>query len=198
MKRALQAQARRSPLIACLLCLFVSACGSSEKRDEFPVGVYSLTTEWYDEERMLALRALGGKQPSVRMLDASDDLVASSASRWRFYRFGQGVYRIVNDDLGEALSLAVTYREQPGQIEMMNTARVSSQLWYVVPLDNGFCRLKSVFFGESQALDIINDGENRTPKLASSGNYSGQHWRLKLSGPAPTDEPLGQCSGAVG
>jgi len=196
MKRTVQAW--RTPLIACLLCLLVSACGSNAKRDEFPVGVFSLKTEWHGEERMLALRALGNAQPAVRMLDVSDDLVASGASRWRFYRFGQGVYRIVNDDLGETLSLAVTYREQPGQIELTNTARVSSQLWYVVPLDNGYCRLTSVFFGESQALDIINDGENRTPKLASSGNYSGQHWRLKLSGPAPTDERLGQCSGAVG
>lgn len=178
-----------------LACLCLGACGATPERAEHPVGVFSLTTQWYGDERLLALRALGDAQPAVRLLDASADLEASPASRWRFFRFGQGVYRIVNDDLEEAYSLAVTYREQPGGIVLANSARASSQLWYVTPLDSGFCRLTSVMFGSAQSLDIINDGKNRTPKLAATGRYTGQHWRFTLTGAAPTDEHLARCSG---
>jgi hypothetical protein len=43
----------------------------------------------------------------------------------------------------------------------------------------GFYRLQNQFSGDNMCLDIVNDGTNNQPIMATCGNYTGQLWRIK-------------------
>lgn len=175
--------------------LLLTACAGSTERERPPVGSFALTTEWYGYARQLGLAVGNESLPSVRLIDRSGASADVDSNHWQFTVFGQGVYRIVNESLGEAISLGVSYREAPGRAELAPTSRVSSQLWYVTPLSNGYCRLSTLLFGAEQPLDIVNDGENRLPKLSAVDTVSGQHWRLIPRDPLPADDRLSACTG---
>jgi hypothetical protein len=42
-----------------------------------------------------------------------------------------------------------------------------------------YYRLTTQFLGEEKSLDVINDAQKDKVKMADSGNYSGQHWKLQ-------------------
>jgi hypothetical protein len=45
-----------------------------------------------------------------------------------------------------------------------------------------YYRLTTMWQGECRSLDIVNDGNNDTPILARTGNFSGQHWKIEVVG----------------
>jgi hypothetical protein len=42
----------------------------------------------------------------------------------------------------------------------------------------GFYRLQNQFSDNNKCLDIVNDGTNNQPIMATCGNYSGQLWTI--------------------
>lgn len=45
--------------------------------------------------------------------------------------------------------------------------------------ENRFYRLSNQSIGASKSLDVINDGKNNLLQLASTGQYSGQYWKIE-------------------
>jgi len=60
---------------------------------------------------------------------------------------------------------------------MADLVNRTGQLWKLTQV-NGWYRITSWWQGEARSIDILNDGKNNHPWLATSGNFSGQFWKL--------------------
>jgi Ricin-type beta-trefoil lectin domain-like len=86
-------------------------------------------------------------------------------------------YRLTTQWLGESKSLAV----KGGMPMLTNSNELLDQYWKFVPASNGTYRVVNHQQLE-RSLDVINDGKNNQLTLSTSGNYTGQFWKL-----TPTD-----------
>ena len=60
---------------------------------------------------------------------------------------------------------------------MAVVANRAGQLWKLTQV-NGWYRITSWWQGEVRSIDIVNDGINNRLRMAASGNFSGQFWKL--------------------
>jgi TIR domain/Ricin-type beta-trefoil lectin domain len=66
-----------------------------------------------------------------------------------------------------------TLRQQPASQPPVTTPKVTS-----APSDGAPIRLRTNFTGADKCLDIINDGQNNKPTMATCGNFAGQMWTI--------------------
>ena len=78
------------------------------------------------------------------------------------------VLTVVNDDV----FLAPRYQDSQNDLNLKK-----SQLWKIQSLGGGYFRLTSALKGDGFSLDIFSDNKD-LPKMAKTGNYTGQKWKL--------------------
>ena len=93
---------------------------------------------------------------------------------WRLISLGNGQYRLINANLGEARSLD-TYGNGDNNLFMGDIGNFTGQIWTLTPENNGSYRLTNQFLGPERSLDTPNDGIYN-PNMGASGNYTGQLW----------------------
>jgi hypothetical protein len=86
-------------------------------------------------------------------------------------------YRLTNKFLGQGKSLDVV-PDGSGLLKMEVTGDHNGQFWRLVARSDGKYALQTAYLGECFSLDVINDGINTTPCLATTGYRSGQLWTL--------------------
>ncbi len=86
-------------------------------------------------------------------------------------------YRLTNNFLGPGQSLDVV-PDGSGLLKMEVSGDPSGQLWRLVARSSGKYALQTAYLGDCFSLDVINDGTNTTPCLASTGDFTGQLWTL--------------------
>ncbi len=60
---------------------------------------------------------------------------------------------------------------------MADLANKAEQLWKLTQVKKWY-RITSYRQTEKRSIDIVNDGINNRLKMATSGNFSGQFWKL--------------------
>jgi TIR domain len=63
-------------------------------------------------------------------------------------------------------------------VELGSTSDVPAQAWKIIPLSNGYFRLVNKQYGNSNSVDIIEDGDHFATQLAATGYFQGQLWRI--------------------
>ena len=86
-------------------------------------------------------------------------------------------YRLTNKFLGQGKSLDVV-PDGSGLLKMEVTGDHNGQFWRLVARRDGKYALQTAYLGECFSLDVINDGTNTTPCLATTGYRTGQLWTL--------------------
>jgi len=212
------------------IALLAGGCGSAERRADPVAGTFRISSAVHGTSRVLALVPGTADVPLVRLVDAppgsadgapievSAEVAAERAdgaaartggsdlatiADWRFASFSQGLYRIGSAGAGDRLSIAAGYGRSPSGIELASSRKSAFQLWYVVPLADGHCRLVSALFPDA-SFDVAsgdadgNDDAGREPRLApTSDDIVGQRWRfVPLAGTAADGLPS-LCGGVA-
>ena len=86
-------------------------------------------------------------------------------------------YRLTNNFLGQGKSLDVV-PDGSGLLKMEVTGDYGGQFWRLVARSGGKYALRTAYLGECFSLDVINDGINTTPCMATTADVTGQQWTL--------------------
>ena len=191
-------------LVPALAAAALAGCGTPERRPDPVAGTFRLSSALHGDARVLALVSPGEDAPPLVLLADAPPGAAGGApivvadgrgeiADWRFASFGQGLYRIDNAAAGGRLSLAAGYGTSADGVELAASRRSAFQLWYVVPLADGRCRLSSALFPDA-SLDVGEDG--RGPRLVPSNDDApGQRWRFAPLADTSADGLPSLCGG---
>lgn len=86
-------------------------------------------------------------------------------------------YRLTNAFQGPGFALDVK-PDGTGRLMTASTGGYSGQYWRLVDLGGGKYALRTLYLGECFSLDVIADGNDDTPWLNATGNFSGQSWSV--------------------
>ena len=87
-------------------------------------------------------------------------------------------YRISNVYAGTTKALEIQPSANTYVLQMSPISRKYSQQFYFVPFSDGSFAIRSRKLGDEFSLDVINDSSKSRVIMASSGDYSGQSWRI--------------------
>lgn len=132
-------------------------------------GEYRLTTQWQGDGRAIAI-INDGVNDRPHLADSAN----ASGQYWTITDNGSGYYRLTCRWLGLSRSLTVNGTE----LRMDTTANIPAQLWKIASLGNGYYRLTAKSLGDSFSLDVVPAGANDKLRMANTGNYSGQFWKM--------------------
>jgi len=188
-------------VVGALVVGVLAGCAGGDTRPDGDAGTFRLTNALQGETVALAPEPVADALPRLRMV-ASDD-AADPIAHWRLTAFGQGLYRVSSVEAAERLSLASGYRDagvgatigngELGAVGLDLSRKSLSQLWQVVPLGEGDCRLVSALFpNRSLGVASVDAGE---PLLAASEDVPAQRWRLVAADDEAADGLPALCSG---
>lgn len=135
---------------------------------------YRLTTLWQGKGKSLGV--INDGTNNMLQLEASDNV---TGQYWKFTPLGDGYYRLTTAWLGGSKSLDVVNDGASNRdVQMAATDDVVGQHWKITSVGGGYVRLTTEWRGNGLSLDIVNDAAKNRPRLAPTGNASGQRWLL--------------------
>lgn len=130
---------------------------------------YRLTNDFLGQGKSLDVYNDGSYR--LRMSESTD----SPEQLWKLVDSGGEKYSIRNAYLGNYYSLDVINDDKNDTPFVAESGNYSGQVWTLTPWGDGTFKLTNDFTGPEKSLDTYSD--THQPFL-STGNHSGQHWRL--------------------
>jgi hypothetical protein len=130
----------------------------------------------FQPRKSLDVRPNGRNTEQAILAETSD----RSAQQWKIVPLGDGWYRITsNGHPGKCLGLRHIGGHNAEPI-LADTNDDLGQHWKITAMRDGWHRITSRIH-PAQSLDIVNDGKNNRLKMAPTGNWTGQFWKITVS-----------------
>lgn len=137
-----------------------------------PNAYYRLSTQWQGEGKSLDIINDGKNNQPILANTAN-----VTGQMWKIKKVGTDTYTLSTKWQGASKVLDCIEGPNKHRPSLNEESGYSGGAWKITPVGSGYYRITNMWLSD-RSLDIINDDEDNKIRVAKTGNYSGQFWKI--------------------